>query len=810
MKVVVFLGGLGLLLLGGSVDSSSALNGPTPDPGMTSVRPIESAQSNEIIEEYCQRCHNDRRLVGNFSLESFDAGSAHEQAQVAESMIRKLRAGMMPPAGSRRPDEEVLKGLVTQLETTIDSAAALAPNPGNRTFQRLNQSEYAESVRDLLGLHIDASGYLPPDTKSANFDNIADAQMLSPTLMDAYLNAAGEVSRLAVGDAHAIPSESTYKVPRLASQNEHVRGTPFGTRGGISIEHTFAADGEYRFRVLLQPTPTGEMFARTARGEVLEVSVDGERVALLEIDRWMSQSDPDGTEIETEPVFIRAGPRRLAAAFLPTQEGPVVDILAPIGHSLADTQIGLSYGITTVPHLRELRIGGPYKVTGVSDTPSRRKIFTCRPTSAAEEEPCASSIVSRLATKAYRRSLQDGELADLMNFYRQGHERAGFEAGIGVAIQAMLASPHFLFRIEELVGSGGEDGIHALADDDLASRLSFFLWGAPPDQELMALAEEGTLSEPEVLDAQVRRLLAAPQAERLGTRFAAQWLRLSDIEKVHPDALKYPDYDTQLANDMVEETVRFFNNLVAEDRSVLELMTADYTFVNERLARHYGIPDVAGEDFERVVYPEEHRRGLLGQGSILTLTSHANRTSPVLRGKWVMEVLLGTPPPPPPPDVPGLEETGEAADDGRFLTVREQMEKHRANPSCNSCHRVIDPLGLALENYDVTGRWRIKDAGNLVDVGGELYDGTPLTSVGDLRSALLSRPEPLVRTFTENLMAYALGRRVEHFDQPTIRAIARQAAAEDFRMSAFILGVVRSDAFRTKAETGTVTDEASN
>lgn len=810
MKVVVFLGGLGLLLLGGSVDTGSALNGPDPEPGMTSVRPLDPALSNEVIEEYCQRCHNDRRLVGNFSLDEFDAGLAHEQAEVAEAMIRKLRAGMMPPAGSRRPDEEVLEGLVTQLESTVDSAAALTPNPGTRTFQRLNQAEYAASVKDLLALDIDASGYLPPDTKSANFDNIADAQMLSPTLMDAYLNAAGEVSRIAVGDPQAIPSEATYKVPRLASQNEHIEGAPFGTRGGISIQHTFAADGEYRFRILLQPTPTGEMFARTARDEVIEVSVDGERVALLEIDRWMSQSDPDGTEIATDEVFIRAGPRRISAAFLPTQEGPVVDIIAPIGHSLADTQIGLAYGITTVPHLRELRIGGPYKVTGVSDTPSRREIFQCRPTSPEEEEPCASSIVSRLATKAYRRTLQDGELEDLMNFYRQGHDQGGFEAGIGTALQALLASPHFLFRIEELVGPTADDGVYALADDDLASRLSFFLWGSPPDAELMGVAAAGDLSDPDVLEAQVRRMLAAPQAERLGTRFAAQWLHLSDIEKVHPDALKYPDYDTQLADDMVEETVRFFNNLVAEDRSVLELLTADYTFVNERLARHYGIEGISGEDFERVVYPEEHRRGLLGQGSILTLTSHANRTSPVLRGKWVMEVLLGTPPPPPPPDVPGLEETGDAADDGRFRTVREQMELHRANPSCNSCHRVIDPLGLALENYDVTGRWRIKDAGNPVDVAGELYDGTPLTSVGDLRSALLNRPEPLVRTFTENLMAYAIGRRVEHFDQPTVRAIARQAAAEDFRMSAFILGVVRSDAFRTKAETGIVTDAASH
>lgn len=809
MKAVVFLGGLGLLLVGGAVDTTSAVDGPEPDPGMVSVRPLASPESNEVIEEYCQRCHNDRRLVGNFSLEEFDAGSAHEQAEVAESMIRKLRAGMMPPAGSRRPEEGVLEALTSQLEATIDSAALESPNPGSRTFQRLNQAEYAASVKDLFGLEIDPEGYLPPDTKSANFDNIADAQMLSPTLMDAYLNAAAEVSRLAVGDPNAIPSEATYKVPRLASQDEHIPGTPYGTRGGISVEHTFAADGEYRFRILLQPTPTGELFARTARGEVLEVSVDGERVALLEIDRWMTQSDPDGTEIQSEPVFIRAGPHRVAAAFLPTQEGPVVDVLAPIGHSLADTQIGLAYGITTVPHLRELRIGGPFKVTGVSDTPSRREIFQCRPTSADEEEPCASSILSRLGTKAYRRPLQEGELDDLMMFYRQGYEQGGFESGVGVALQAMMASPHFLFRIEEITEDPIAEGIYPLSDVDLASRLSFFLWGAPPDEELLSVAAEGRLSDPEVMDAQVDRLLSSPEADRLGWRFAAQWLRLSDIEKVHPDALKYPDYDTQLADDMVEETVLFFNHLVEEDRPVLELLTADYTFANERLARHYGMQGIAGEDFEQVAYPSEHRRGLLGQGSILTLTSHANRTSPVLRGKWVMEVLLGTPPPAPPPDVPTLEATGDAVD-GRFLSVREQMEMHRANPSCNSCHRVIDPLGLALENYDVTGRYRIKDAGNPVDVAGELYDGTPLTSVADLRGALVNRPEPFVRTFTENLMAYALGRRVEYFDMPTVREITRQAAAQEFRMSAFIKGVVRSDAFRAKAEAGAVTDEASN
>ncbi len=808
MKVVGLLAGFGAVLVAASVEPGAAGPGPEIQPAMASFRALSPDESNEVIEEYCQRCHNDRRMSGNMSLADFDAALAYEQAPTAERMIRKLRAGMMPPPGTERPDEATLQGLATQLEATIDSASALRPNPGTRTFQRLNQAEYAASIRELLALDIDPEGYLPPDTKSANFDNIADAQLLSPILMDAYLNAAAEVARLAVGDPEAIPSEATYKVPRLASQTEHVEGAPFGTRGGISVVHTFPADGEYRFRILLQPTPTGELFARTARDERLEISVDGERVALLEIDRWMSQSDPDGTEMETDVVPVRAGPHRISAAFLPTQEGPVVDVLSPIGHSLADTQIGLAYGITTVPHLRELRIGGPFEVTGVSDTPSRREVFHCRPTAPAEEEPCATRILTRLSTKAYRRPVADDDLADLLAFYRDGHAQGGFEAGIRTAIQAMLASPHFLFRIEELGEPTDVDGVYALTGVDLATRLSYFLWGAPPDGELLAVARDGRLADTEVMEAQVRRMLADPAAEAMGQRFAAQWLRLSDIEKVHPDALKYPNFDTQLSEDMVEETIRFFNHLVQADESVLDLLTADYSFVNERLARHYGIPGIAGDDFEQVSYPMEHRRGLLGHGSVLTLTSHANRTSPVLRGKWVMEVLLGTPPPPPPPDVPDLDATSEAVD-GRYLTVREQMELHRSNPSCNSCHSVIDPLGLALENYDVTGRWRIKDSGNPVDVRGELYDGTPLNSVEDLREALLKRPEPFLRTFTENLMAYALGRRVEYYDMPTIRAITRRAAAADHRLSAYILGVVDSDAFRLKAADAAVTDAAS-
>ncbi|HSR41932.1 MAG TPA: DUF1592 domain-containing protein, partial [Longimicrobiales bacterium] len=435
--------------------------------------------------------------------------------------------------------------------------------------------------------------------------------------------------------------------------------------------------------------------------------------------------------------------------------------------------------------------------TGVSETPSRRRIFTCRPAAPGEARPCAESIVARLARKAYRRPLTEGDRADLMAFYDRGAGEGGFEVGIRTALEAILASPDFVFRFEEPAGGVQPDGTYRISDLALASRLSFFLWGTPPDEELIELAAAGRLSEPGLLEAQTRRMLADPRAEALGTRFAAQWLRLQDLDKVHPDRLRYPDYDQELADAMRRETELFFYSLVREDRSFLDLFTADYTFVNERLARHYGIPGVVGDEFRRVELADERRRGLLGQGSVLVLTSHANRTSPVLRGKWVMEVLLGTPPPPPPPGVPDLEQT-EGTKDGRMLTTRERMEMHRANPVCASCHRFMDPIGLALDNFDVTGRWRIREHGIPLDTRGEMYDGTPVESPSDLRRALLKRPIPLVRTFTENLMAYALGRRVEHFDKPTVRAIARAAEADGYRLSSFILGVVESDAFQKK------------
>jgi Protein of unknown function (DUF1592)/Protein of unknown function (DUF1588)/Protein of unknown function (DUF1585)/Protein of unknown function (DUF1595)/Protein of unknown function (DUF1587) len=752
-----------------------------------------------VVRRVCGLCHNDQLRMGNLSLQSFDVAQAAAAPETTEKMIAKLQAGMMPPPGIPRPAGDTMRALVQTLETLVDEAAADRPNPGDRPFQRLNRPEYERSIRALLALDVNAGDYLPLDTKSANFDNIADVQLLSPTLLDAYLHAAAEISRLAVGDRNATPSEATYEKPGYYSQWDRVEGAPFGTRGGITTVHNFPADGEYVFRMAFDHTTTGGYYGSTARFEQVEISIDGARAVLLDMDQWMHVSDPNGVNMETEPIFVRAGPRRVSAAFIRQAEGPVEDLTSPHEWSLADRQIGAGgYGITALPHLKELVVAGPYRVTGVSETPSRREIFSCRPTTPAEEEPCAAAILARLGAQAYRRSLTQADVRDLMAFYEDGVAAGGFENGIRTALQAILASPDFVFRYEPAAAGRIEAGrSYRISDAALASRLSFFLWGAPPDEELAALAEEGKLSG--ALEPQVRRMLADPRAEALATRFAAQWLRLQDLDKVHPDAFWFPDFDQQLADAMRRETELFFHSLVREDRSVLDLFRADYTFVNDRLARHYGIPDVTGTHFRRVSYPDDRRRGLLGHGSILTLTSHANRTSPVLRGKWVMEVLLGTPPPPPPPGIPDLEET-EGAKDGRLLTTRERMELHRSNAMCRSCHQFMDPIGLALDNFDVTGKWRIRENGMPLDTRGELYDGTPLETPDDLRRALLARPIPLIRTFTENLMAYALGRRVEHFDKPTVRAIAAEAEANDYRMSSFILGIIESDAFRMKRE----------
>jgi hypothetical protein len=767
-----------------------------------SLVPSSNADPDDVVQQYCVSCHNERRLRGNLSLEAFTLETVEETGAVAEAMIRKLRADMMPPPGARRPSDDSLLELVESLEAHMDDAAAANPNPGGRTFQRLNRAEYERSIYDLLGLRVDAGDYLPLDTKSANFDNIADVQMVSPTLLDAYINAAGEISRLAVGNLDATASEAQYRIPRWVSQIERVDGAPFGTRGGTSVVHNFPADGEYVFRVSFHHETTGTIVGngrsalQTADApEEIEISIDGERVALLEMDRWMHVSDPNGVEMTTEPIMVAGGARRVTAAFIKHADGPVQDLISPHDWSLASTAIAGTYGVNSLPHLRDLVIGGPLVTVGISETPVRERIFTCRPASPSEARPCAEQIISRLGEQAFRRPLGEDDLAALMSFYEDGAGDGDFELGVRSALEAMLASPRFVFRFERPpVGlrAGQTYNVDAFA---LASRLSYFLWAAPPDAELRQLAADGSLLEDRVLESQVLRMLEDPKVEALGPRFAGQWLRLQDLDKIHPDVRLQPDFHQQLADAMRLETELFFNHLVREDRSVLDLYSADYTFVNERLARHYGMPGVSGEQFRRVTYADDTRRGVLGQASILTLTSHAGRTSPVLRGKWVMEVLLGTPPPPPPPGVPDLDEVEDFAD-GRSLTTRERMEQHRADPTCNSCHRFMDPIGLALDNFGVSGKWRTRENGNPLDTRGELYDGTPIAGPVDLRRALLNRPIPLIRTFTENLFAYALGRRIEYFDQPTVRAIARAAEADGYRMSAFIQGIVKSDAFR--------------
>jgi hypothetical protein len=760
-----------------------------------------------MVKQYCATCHNDRAKAGDLSLASFDAADLGSHAETVEKMIRKLRVGMMPPAGARRPDEATLMQLASVFETRIDRAAVANPNPGSRPFQRLNRAEYGRAVRDMLSIDVDVDALLPPDTISHGFDNIADVQTMTPTVLDGYLRAAAKISRDALGDATSTPTSQIYPVPRTEAQLWHVEGAPIGTRGGVSVVHIFPADGEYRFRMMMHSIPTGQLYGSTTRGEQIEISVNGVRKALLDINPRMSEADPQGISIQTDPIFVSAGPQRVSAAFIARAESPVDDLIKPIDYTLADTQIGSALGVTTLPHLRELEINGPHRVTGVSDTVSRRRVFICRPTTPAEEAPCAERIVRHLASTAFRRPVSGDEVKGLLGFYENGRKDGDFELGVRTALQAVLASPQFIFRLERAPVGVRPGQIYRISDIDLASRLSYFLWSTVPDQELIDLAMKNQLRAPGVLDKQVKRMLKDKRADALATRFASLWLRLQDLDKIHPDALTFPAFDHTLAEAMRRETELLFETLVHEDASVLDLLTADYTFVNERLARHYGIPNITGDHFRRVQMPDPNRRGLLGHGSILMMTSVADRTSPVLRGKWVMEVLLASPPPAPPPNVPTLEET-EGVSEARLLTVRERMEQHRNNPACNSCHRVIDPLGLALENFDVTGQWRIKDGGSPIDPAGTLYDGSQINGPEGLRQALLKRSDVVLSSFTESLMTYAVGRRVQPFDMPTIRKIVNDAKKNEYRMSSFIMGVINSSAFQMSRADAVETTEA--
>jgi mono/diheme cytochrome c family protein len=778
---------------GGTTAPMTAVPAHTVARGKATPASADSAAvldaQNLLVKQYCTGCHSEKGKAGGVSLVGFDASKATENIVISEKMIHKLRAGMMPPPNARRPDEAALTGLVESLETRIDRAAALHPNPGTRSFQRLNRVEYARAVKDLLAIDVDVNAYLPPDTISQGFDNVADSQALSATLLEGYLRAAGKVTALAVGDPDAESAEAHYRVPKTSSQLTRVDGAPLGTRGGISVVHTFPADGDYVYRIDLHGNADGFLFGGPAPNEQLELSINGERKALLDIDPKMAEVTTS-LSLRTPPIHVAAGPQRVTAAFIQHFEGPVNDLVAPVDHTLADTQIGVAYGVTTLPHLKDLSIIGPQRVTGVSDTPSRRKIFTCRPTNEREEETCAAQIVKTLSTQAFRRPPTARDIQGLMRFYTDGRKEGNFETGISSAIEAMLASPQFVFRIEEarpVAVNARAGSATRISDFELASRLSFFLWGTGPDAELLKAAEQGRLSAPGGVDKEVKRMLADPQASALSTRFAAQWLRLNDVEGMLPDAVLYPYFDHTLGEAFVKETELFFDAIVREDRSVLDLITADYSYVNERVARHYGIPNVSGPEFRRVTVPDE-RRGLFGKGSILVLTSVADRTSPVMRGKWVMEVMLDSPPPPPPPDVPPLDAVPNAKD----MTVRQQMEIHRKNPVCASCHSKMDPLGFALENFDAVGAWRQTQGDKPIEVDAVLPDGTKFEGPSGLKDVMMSRKDEFVKAFTERLMVYALGRGVEAADMPAVRAVSAAAAKDGYRSHSIIMGIVQS------------------
>jgi hypothetical protein len=755
-------------------------------------------EHRKLIDQYCAGCHNQKLKTAGLALDTLDLSKVPSRAESWEKVIRKLRAGAMPPPGLPRPDTDARQALVSWLEARLDEEAQRHPNPGRPVIHRMNRAEYANAIRDLLALEVDAGALLPPDDSAYGFDNVSDVLGVSPSLQERYLAAAAKISALAVGDPKISAGSTTYRIRQDLSQNQHVEGLPLGTIGGTLAKYIFPLDAEYIFEAKLYRTNLNIMRGLEYPHEV-EFTVDGQRIHLAKFggaedlaslfDKPTETGDAVDARLRAR-VKVKAGTRDVTAAFV---QGPDVAGPARLQSFLRSSVDNFDW--SGWPHLQFLSITGPLNPTGPGDTPSRRRIFVCRPENPAAEAGCARRILSTLARRAYRQPVSDEDLARILTFYETGKRDAGFEAGIQLALRRILASPKFLFRAEADPPNSAPGSAIRVSDLDLASRLSFFLWSSIPDDELLRLAAQGKLKNPAVLEAQTRRMLTDPKSGALVHNFAGQWLHLRNVRNVLPNSDEFPDFDENLRQAFQHETELLFESVLREDRSVLDLLTADYTFLNERLARHYGMPGIYGSQFRRVNLRDESRRGLLGQGSILAVTSHAERTSPVLRGKWVFENILGMPVPPPPADVPPLREN---KDGEKPRTMREQMSEHRANAVCASCHKVMDPVGFALENFDAVGAWRVEEAGGKIDASGELADGTKVEGVSGLRQAIVSRPEMFVGTVTEKLLTYALGRGVGYRDMPAVRKIVRDAAHSNYRMSALMMGIVRSAPFEMR------------
>jgi mono/diheme cytochrome c family protein len=795
--VAVFMAAPGAAGLG----PSAAGVPQAPTSASTSAAPVPHtpAEYRAVVGKYCVSCHNTRLKTGGLELDNIDFTRPADHKEALERAIRKLKTGAMPPQGMPRPDRGTQDALVTWMSTELDRAAVATPNPGRAILRRLNRTEYANAIRDLLDLDIDVASLLPVDNSSYGFDNIADVLGVSPVLLERYLTAARRISAVAVGDTAVIPlTTETFRARPDLSQDVRLEGFPLGTRGGLSIKYTFPLDAQYTFKVFPMLTTVSNIRGLQDAHEII-VLVDGSEVARKSIggpedyQKSMTNATMTLNEVLTRLTFrvpVKAGPHTVTVTFV--EQGKILEsaTLQPYKKIVWDT---VSY--LGIPHIERLTVTGPYDATGPGDTPSRRRIFSCHPTARAEEAACAAKILSTLARRAYRRTITPADVDSSIEFFKVGRAKGSFDSGIELGLRRILASPNFVFRAERDPSSLQPGAVHPVSDVELASRLSFFLWSSLPDETLLRLAEQGRLREPDVLAAQIRRMIADSRASALVDNFAGQWLYLRNISAFAPDPYTFPDFDHGLRVAMRREMELFFDYIVRADRSVIELMTADYTFVNERLARHYGIQNVFGSEFRRVTLTQDERRGLLGKGAILAVTSRPNRTSPVLRGKWVLENIVGTPPPPPPPEVPALEENTMGQ---KPKTMRGRLEAHRVNQPCAGCHRLMDPIGFAMDKFDAVGAWHDRDAGAPIDSSGVLSNGARIDGPSGLREALVADPTIFVTTMTEKMMTYALGRGLTASDMPAVRKIVNESASKGYRFSALTSGIVASVPFQMR------------